>query len=186
MDVDAIRKDILNGNDQFLIHYYHESKRLCIGYLIKRNLCSSDEAEDIYAESIIILRDNIIQSKLKHSTNIKAYLKGICHNLAVNSIKKKVKESEKSEQVRLLFYENNYSIVESEELEHKKKICQKALATISKNCQRVLTLFYVHNLSMIEIAKEMNFSGKDVAKSTKSRCYKKWIEQINQMYNLSL
>ena len=64
-------------------------------------------------------------------------------------------------------------IFEEQESNLKREIALKLVAEMDKRCKKLLTLYYLHQKSMREIAAEMNFNNEDSAKSGKSKCMNK-------------
>jgi DNA-directed RNA polymerase specialized sigma24 family protein len=67
-------------------------------------------------------------------------------------------------------YNNIFETSKNEEITTKVK---ELMELIDVKCQKVLTLFYFHNLSMEDIAQEMDFKNEDVAKNKKLKCLKR-------------
>ena len=136
-------------------------------------------ASDHYTDAIMVLRDNIISGKFKETTNIKNYILTICLNLARNERYIERRRSKKESAVRLLLYEKDHNVNDSQSIKAERiKVCKAALKTLSERCQKILILYYVHNLRMKEIALELELSSGDVAKTLKSRCYKSWMKAV--------
>lgn len=178
--LELLRSDFISGKNQKLKEIYLQFKPDCRRVLLSKNYCDANTVEDIYNDAIIIFRKNLIQGKIKELPNLKAYLNSICINLSRENKRKILRSSKKAEEVRLLLYENNHNVVEDDnELSQERiNICRKALKTLSERCQNILTSFYVHQMSMKEIAEQLGLSSKDVAKTLKSRCYKSWIAEV--------
>jgi RNA polymerase sigma factor (sigma-70 family) len=178
-----IRQEILNGNLQFLKRVYSDYRSDCIRILMSKNYCDSDTAHDLFTDSIIVLRENLLNRKVQNLNNIKSYLTGICINLAKEKKKKHINKNKKMDLVRLLYYENGHNTIEAkEEQEELVKICKSALIKLSERCQKILVAFYVHKMSMQEIAEDLEMSSRDVAKTIKSRCYKQWIKETKLIH----
>lgn len=178
----ALRKSLIERNHSGLNALYLETKGSCIKILTSKNYCDEETALDVFTEAILIFRKNIISGKITSLTDPVNYLVSVCHNLIKSKNRKEKKISNKESEVRLLFYENGYNTVEeSIQKEHLIKICKKALASLTKRCQQILIAFYVHNMSMKEIAEEIELSSSDVAKTLKSRCFKSWQKAINEI-----
>jgi len=171
-----LRRQLINGDNALLKDYYLQHKKDIVNFLLIKKYCNKESAEGHFADAIIVLRNNVVSKKIETLTNLKSYLISICVNLSRNE---NYKKKRKEDQVRLLLHEKNYNIndkwdVKSERIE----ICKKALLTLSAKCQKILFGFYVHNLTMKDIAVELGLSSSDVAKTLKSRCYKSWMAEV--------
>ena len=177
-----IRKKFISGDYTYLKRLYTEYKSDCMRIVLSKNLCDEIQAEDFFTESLLVFRDNLISGKIKFLSNPKSYLSGICINLARDLIQKERRKEKKIDQLRLLYDEYDYNEIDvAEPKQELIAICKKALSLLSERCQQVLVAFYVHRLSMKEIAQELGLSSGDVAKTIKSRCYKSWIEHSKKL-----
>jgi len=173
--IQEIRTELLLGDNSFLAKVFTECEAYCKGFLVNKKSCPQQDVSDIYNEAILVLRENILKGKIQELTNLKSYLVGICLNIHYQSINKSKRIGAKEETVRLHFYEMNYSIDENQEyqIELMKEIGQRSLDSLDKKCYTLLKLFYFDALSMKEISEFMGFASANVAKTMKSRCYKK-------------
>lgn len=167
----------------------------CVSYLPKLyESCSKADAEDIFMDSLIQFRKNIIDNKLTELTNLKGYLFSICKNKYLKKYRSKSKEYTNIDDLYFYFYEHrefdiSYDpLVDREEkeadLKNRNTQLEKissALMKLNENCQKILKQFYVENRSMEQIADLMNFKSKDVAKATKYRCYRNWLKKVNDL-----
>lgn len=181
--LEQIRLSILSGDNQFLAEQYHLHKKYCVEFLSSRKHCLPTEAEDVFTESILVLRRNILANKLTHQQNIKSYLLSIAINLCKDQKRKKIRIAKKTEQVRLLFYEKNHNISKTydEDTEDVIRICRMSLRSMSPKCEQILRLFYIEGMKMKDIAELTGLANANVAKSSKSRCYNKWMEAALQL-----
>jgi len=123
-----------------------------------------------------------VSGKIKEMSSIKNYLVSTCINMTRQSYAQENRKSSRVEEVQTVLYPDG-SIIDTlkEENTYLIDICQKSLLLLTENCQKILVMYYVHNLSMREIAEEMNLSSSDVSKTMKSRCYKKWITKTKEL-----
>jgi len=77
--------------------------------------------------------------------------------------------------------ENQEMTIEREEL-HKSKVEQidNAMQQLSEKCRQVLYMAIADGLSMADIAAQLGMASADVAKTTKSRCYKRLLDFIRR------
>lgn len=172
----SLRSDFILKKNDYLQQLYQLYKADCIGFLKAKNYCDEPIAEGHFTEALIIFRNNVIQGKLTELSNMKSYLIGICINLVRADKYQEEKKIKKVDSVRLLLYNNDHNVIEEDDKEEMMQRCLFALSQVSERCQTILKAFYVHKLSMNEIAEELGLSSKDVAKTLKMRCYKSWIE----------
>lgn len=180
-ELEVLRKSLIARNSDGLKRLYTECKADCINILFSKKYCDKETAEEVYTDAILILRKNLISLKISELSNPVNYLVSVCVNLVRAQNRKEVNKSKKINEVRLLFYDNGHQPVKEED--NKSELIQKckaALLKLSERCQQIITAYYVHGLRMKEIAEELELSSSDVAKTLKSRCYKKWRDIIKE------
>ncbi len=175
MDIKTLRDALLSNHLASFSELYRSFKPYCLSILKgkHRNL-DHDEYEAIYNDAILIFRDNLIANKVSGSSNLKSYITGICLNVANNWLRKNQRYANKKTQIGLLFDSQGH--IPLEDLEYKENLylkLEKGLEDLSDKCKNIITAFYIDQLSMEEIAKKYKFASKDVAKTIKSRCFKK-------------
>lgn len=178
-----IREALLSGEYRFIQDLYTSHREYCVQYISNRNYASTEDAEDIFSDAILTVRDNIIDQKLKNANNLKSYILGICLNMAREKNRTHKKNSKKENEVRLLLYGNDHNSMtdEAEDRNEMIDLCKKALDALDQKCREIIKLFYLDSLDMKEIAERLGFANANVAKSSKSRCYKKWITEANAL-----
>lgn len=183
-ELTQLRNQLIKGDTRQLKEFYIAYLNDCQSVLISKNLCDKEASKEIFTESLIIFHKNIINSKIQELTSVKSYLISTCMNLARKQNQFVSKTQKKLDEVRLLFYRNNdTSIEEQENKEDLIAICKKALASLSERCQKIILGYYVQNLSMKEIAQNLELSSGDVAKTLKSRCYKNLLKEVKILRN---
>jgi RNA polymerase sigma factor (sigma-70 family) len=177
-----LRDDLLCNDSEQLKTIYLKYKDDCVGLLIAKMHISSEKAEDIFIDALLVLRQNIISERITKLSSVKSYLSSTCINMVRESWTYDSRIRKKEQNVRLLFYENNHKhkeeVMDEEEL---RKIAMKALSRLSDKCRSILIAFYVYKTPMKEIAEEFGFSSADVAKMTKSRCFKAWLKEVKSL-----
>jgi len=178
-DLELLRKNLINGRNDALKQIYLDNQAYCQKMVSSRNFTNESVFEDVYTEAILVFRKNIISGKIKELTSVKNYLVSTCLNMAKESFAKKARKRSHEERVKSVLYEEFDTLSEVSEYKEEMIVyCKKALEQLNERCQTILTAFYVHKLSMKEIAIEMELSSSDVSKTLKMRCYKKWISKI--------
>jgi RNA polymerase sigma factor (sigma-70 family) len=67
-----------------------------------------------------------------------------------------------------------------EEKEQKMKVLEKVLNQVTERCKKIFELFYFKKESMTEIAKKLEFSSVNSAKTQKYKCMEKAIKLAKQ------
>jgi len=176
---EAVRSQLVRGDNTSLGKIYIDCKSYCLNYFRKKYKIEDQEFNDLYTDAALILRQNIINNKVTSLDSIKSYLLTICLNLRKKKYTEFSRIQKKNEEIRLLYYPNSDKKVDDDMYKDNQEKAHSSLKQLSKKCQEVLIAYYVHDLSMKEIAVEMEFSSANVAKTSKMRCRKKWLEYFN-------
>lgn len=181
----ALRQELISGNTQSLKFIFEKYAEYCIKNLRKQKGCSLELAEDILMDAILNFRDRVVENKLSEVRNVRNYLYTTCTNMHKAQISKQTKNRNKAYEIQNTLYANYDQDHLSKEIlqqdqEEFKRISKETFAELNNTCQEVLRYFYVHNLSMEEIATRLGYSGANVAKTTKARCLKKWLEAVKK------
>ncbi|MDW3210927.1 MAG: sigma-70 family RNA polymerase sigma factor [Reichenbachiella sp.] len=177
-NLSQLKTELSLGKNTCLKEIFDNYASYCIGSLIKKTGCSEADAEDLLMDSILNFREKIISGQIEYLTNIKAYLFSTCYRMWLAKYHQEKTRSSQSEDIINELYDKHNDSFEKEE---KLKIGMEALNRLGKRCQEIIKLFYVHNKSMSDIAEIMNFADGNVAKTTKSRCFKKLLEEVNRL-----
>lgn len=188
-----LQQQIQKNDEQGLRSVFEQGNRYCVRTLIKKTNCSLADAEDIFMDAILIFRENMLNGKLKHLSNLKTYLFGICWNVwrdlnyARGRWQREQNEVQRQLYLALEPETKGLSSLEIEEIkaeaEHQLKWVQKALENLNKNCQELLKLVYMEKRKYEEVAQIMGFASANVVKVSKYRCHKKWVQEIEKTEN---
>lgn len=179
MDLETITKELKSGNNNCLKSLFEKYSDYCISNLMRKYDCLPEDAEDIFLDSLLVFRDNILLDKLSYLTNLRNYVYTICCNQYLRRYQVESRKRKKEEELRFNIYDEN-----DEDDEYKKellKITNLALINIGEKCKELLALFYAEGNDMNEIAKMMDFKNSSVAKTAKSRCFKKLMEEVRKI-----
>lgn len=172
LDFDAILESIKRGNDKAFAQVYKENRIPFLNFATAAGI-SLEEANDVYHESILALRENIISGKL---TTLKCTLKTYLFAIGKNKIRELQRRSKPFVSTEKIVIEETNEELDvdffDQEIINKQRAFARALKKLGQRCQEVLTLFYVEGYSLDEIALILKYSKKNVLKSQKSRCFK--------------
>jgi|GEM_PF-979994 len=195
-DLAKIIQTIKEGDNRPLKIIFERYSAYCIKPLLRKTDCSEDEAKDIFIEAVMNFREKILVGKVTKDTPVKSYMYQTCWNMWLKRSKKGRKFESVSDSERFFeryMYDEDIQeydpivsreILEEKELKHKNmlKASTQGLQELDEKCRKILTYFILDGLSMKEIAKRMGFANANVAKTSKSRCYKKWVKKVHQLY----
>ncbi|MEL6845614.1 MAG: sigma-70 family RNA polymerase sigma factor, partial [Bacteroidota bacterium] len=179
---------IRNGDSQALAEVMRDSATYCAKVLVKNTGCQYEEAQDYFIEAVLILRDKVLKGELTELSSLKAYLYRTCWNMWQEQNRRKARLQKHSQDIREQFYEESLldddPLVKAEvekqsraHYEQKLAATREALSLLDEKCRQILQLFYLQRMRMKANAEQMQFASADVAKTSKSRCYKKWMKE---------
>jgi RNA polymerase sigma-70 factor (ECF subfamily) len=167
---DAELQDLLRSDDKKALEtIYVKYKSEFLNYAKKYGLATNN-ALDIYQDSIIAMHHNFVSSQLViTSSSIKTYLFGI----GKFKILKKLKEDDKFLSVER--EEETYTEIRIEEFSPTREsiLLSENLGKISESCQIILELYYYRNLTVDEIVQLTDYKDGNTVRSHKSRCLKR-------------
>jgi RNA polymerase sigma-70 factor (ECF subfamily) len=135
----------------------------------------TEVAEDVFSDAVIDVYQNVLSGRYTKSdrASLKSYLFEIGKNKILNILNRQ-KISETHLKVISYQQEKTYNnIFETNKNQEITTKVQELMELIDEKCQKVLTLFYFHSLSMEDIAHEMAFKNEDVAKNKKLKCLRR-------------
>ncbi|MCX6134197.1 MAG: sigma-70 family RNA polymerase sigma factor [Ignavibacteriales bacterium] len=169
--LDLIRK----GDEEALVLLYDSTRRPIVN-LVMRNSGSSDDAEDVLQESLIVLWERVRAGKFEYKAKLSTFVYATAKNVWSQTLRRKGREvsgnldPDGAEDPAPSALEN---LIASEQA---LKVSD-ALGKIGEQCRKLLLLFYWDELSMDEIAVELGFANADTAKAKKYQC-KKALEEV--------
>lgn len=162
-------EQIRSGDRKEIEHIYNQHRAEFLAYASRFSL-QTDEAVDVYQDSIIVLYENIMSRKLTSLTSsLKTYLFAIGKYKILNRMKSKQPTEDINAYEHFLQDEAENEFVSKEENIVK---MQTAYRKLGAKCREVLRLYYYENRSLQEIMQKLDYASKDVVKSQKSRCIK--------------
>jgi RNA polymerase sigma factor (sigma-70 family) len=180
-DVEKVIQEIKNGNDDFLTKVFKTYAKYCIDTLVSKRKCPRQQAEDIYIDAVMNLRDKLLSGKIEVLTDTRSYLYATCNNMFLVSLKKDARVNIAA----LEMYGGEYAYGDDSDAEEYfqelHQITADALASLKDGCRDLLKSFYYDRLSMEEIAKQFSFVNTNVAKVAKSRCFQKLLNSIRTL-----
>lgn len=166
---------IRNHDSAVLEHVYDAYFPVIEGFVI-HNSGSRDEAQDVFQEAMIIVYKKIRDRELKLTCKFGTYLYAICKKIWIQDRKKYLLHAEKLRQQPLMVHDSGPP--EDPLLrKHMKDLFDKHFRELSKDCQKILTLFFT-NHTVDEIQAEMNYKDLHHAADRKYRCKKSLIKRM--------
>ena len=163
--IDGLR----TGNNEVLSALYKKYYNIVLKFIVN-NSGTQEAAQDIYQETIIVLYENVQRPGFELNCQLQTYIFSIAKRLWLKQLKKSSKT--------FLFKEDgeNELVDVSEEItEHLNKEVEldkltQSLTELGEPCATLIKDFYVHKLSMDEIAEKFGYTNADNAKNQKYKC----------------
>ncbi|MBK9285462.1 MAG: sigma-70 family RNA polymerase sigma factor [Sphingobacteriaceae bacterium] len=157
------------GDSEVLSALYKKHYNIVLK-LVVNNSGSSDEAADIYQESIIVLYENACKPDFELKCQLQTYIYSVAKRLWLKQLKKKGKSFLMKEND-----ENNIVDVNEDISLHIKKEndfmrIEKSLEALGEPCATLIKDFYIDQLTMEEIAEKFGYTNADNAKNQKYKC----------------
>ncbi len=176
-----IIEELRNGKNAILKTFYLQHAEYCIQKLTKKNRCPIEDAEDIFVDALINLREKLISGKVTAIANVRSYLYKTCDNMFLARLAHSKRAKRNLNELERFYYN---SVFNQDELPFDVELMEITMAAwskLSERCKDILHYFYIDKLKMREISEVLGLSNADVAKTTKSRCYRKLVEIANEL-----
>ncbi|ELR73124.1 RNA polymerase, sigma-E factor [Fulvivirga imtechensis AK7] len=185
-DSNNIVQRIRQGDSSCLEELVIAYKNYCTNGLRKKVGCTGEEAEELFIDALLELRDKILEGKLDRLINTKSYIFGICQNMWLAQKRQERKTLEKKKDIEIYYsaYLENDFLFSQNGADYKMQLIEiayQALESIDEKCRMIIKYFYLEKRSMDEIAELLDFASPDVAKTSKSRCFKKLVDKAKEL-----
>jgi RNA polymerase sigma factor (sigma-70 family) len=164
--LDLIRK----GDEEALVMLYESNRKPIVAY-VSRNSGTSDDAEDLLQESLVILWERVRRGKFEYKAQLSTFIYATMKNLWSQRLRgmKRLSSGEIDPNDHEDFSPSALDVlIESEHA----AMVRDALDRIGGQCRKLLLLFYWEEMSMDEIASRLGFANADTAKAKKYQCKK--------------
>lgn len=182
MKVAVLRKELTEGNMDCLEFIFKNYSAYCIERLVRFRGCPRPLAEDLFVDAVLNFREKVLRKEIEFLTNLRGYMYSTCVNMYKAAVQKRQRQQEKASDIGSLIYndqsDHESRIIEIETQQELNQLAVSSMAELNESCQKILRYFYVYHLSMQEIADRMGLASRHVAKTKRSRCYKKWLEIV--------
>jgi RNA polymerase sigma factor (sigma-70 family) len=173
------RNEVLNNKAfRFLYeHYYHAAEKIS-----RTVLNNTNEAPDIFQESLIALYENLRNNLYKGDSSVKTYLYSIIKNRAhIRKLKNRIIQKTEKKYWRLSA--ESFEITKEIDVNHieiKEYIALSMMDQLNTSCKVLLRLCFFEKMSMKDIASSMNLGSEEVARTQKKRCMQKLVSLISK------
>ncbi|MCL2098497.1 MAG: sigma-70 family RNA polymerase sigma factor [Bacteroidales bacterium] len=169
-------KPFLSGKESEIAKLYHIYREPFFAFIHKNNAgIGEEDIKEIYQESFIALWKNIRDKRLT-GENLQASLKTYLFGIGKRQSSKHVRDRKPSHP---LLYD--FAVLPEKEIgKEEKEIIIQAIENLGKPCSQVLTLFYLEEKSLKEIAGIMGYKSEQVAKNKRFSCMENLKIRINK------
>jgi RNA polymerase sigma factor (sigma-70 family) len=139
---------------------------------IKSNIISSggnkETAEELFNDALLLLIEKVSNPSFELTSKLSTYLYGIARFLWKNELRKQNKNQELEWIDAIILSEKELEY--DYEREYRFQALEKIITSLSLRCQAIFERFYYRNESMQVIAKVLEFSSENSAKTQKYKC----------------
>ena len=166
MNNNNILTAIRQGNSSELIEEIYLYYPVVRSFILK-NSGNEDEARDVFQEALVIFYEQAKNSDFQLSCNPNTYVYAISKNLWRLRLREKGKRVT-SDIENLIDVSAEVDAYQKEEKLY--GYLDKILLQLNEKCQAVFKHFYFLKKSMRDIARDLNFSSENAAKTQKYKC----------------
>lgn len=157
------------GNNEVLAALYKKYYNIVLK-LVVNNSGTSEAAQDIYQETIIVLYENAQKSGFELSCQLQTYIYSVAKRLWLKQLKKSghtflIREDDENE---LADVSEDVALHQQKENEFEK--IGRSLESLGEPCATLIRDFYVNKMSMDDIAEKFGYTNADNAKNQKYKC----------------
>jgi len=161
----------IKNQDNSAFQFLYKNYFGMIKELIRKNNGTTDDAKDIFQESIITVIEKLNDSPIILTSTFKTYFYSMCRLKWLKKIREKKKFIKLNEFDNLEIEDSIYDSDKEIKIEKLDMLTQ-----LGQKCQEILRLFYYQRKSFEEIALMLEYSNADNAKVQKYKC----IEQLKK------
>jgi len=178
----SILKEIRQGNEDALVRIYLKHKPEFIGWAVKKFNLSQEECEDIYQDTILVFRNNIVSEKLVElNSSVKTYLFAVAKNLALKKKSRLSNQYSEHQVEKEPLTPMEDSAHEVLALAERQQIITSIIDKLKEPNRSILKMYYYQNLSMREIAEKLNYKNEKVVKAQKVRCMNELKKMVREL-----
>jgi RNA polymerase sigma factor (sigma-70 family) len=160
----------LRSGDSIILQALYKKHYNIVLRFIVNNSGTADEAAEIYQQAIIVLYENVQKADFALTAKLQTYIYSVARRLWLKQLKRHgktflFKEEEESELAEVT-PDIDLHLKKEQELTR----MQKSLEELGEPCATLINDFYVHGLSMDEIAEKFGYTNTDNAKNQKYKC----------------
>ncbi len=166
-----IVQSVRRGEKEALLDLFDRNRKPVVT-LVTRNGGSTDDAEDVLHESVVIFWEKVRDGSFEQRAAVGTFIYGIAKRVWLQRLSRRRRESPddgQSDEAVSDAPAPDETLLADEE----KSRIHAAIKKLERTCRSLLILFYWENLAMEEIARLMGFANAQTAKAKKYQCKEK-------------
>ncbi len=171
-----ILRRLKKGDRDVLVELYKANETMIFKYIKDQN-GSSEDAEDLLQEALVVLWNNSKKSDFELTAKPSTYIYAIVKNLWLKNVEKSKRMSPENH-----ISQNAIADTPDADKHMDFALVRKMLNQMGETCRQVLLMFYYEGMDMQTIAKVNNFANADVAKAKKHQCLKELEKNVKSQF----
>lgn len=169
---------LLKEQDPKAIRSIYDDHYFLIKKIVISNNGNSEDAEDLFQETLISLIMNLQKKDFQLSCSLSTYIYSIAHNKWLYHLRQSKRQENLKGSLNPLAEISSDEWME-EEVDDEAKLVAKAMSKLGENCQKLIKAFYYESASLAEIASLLDYTA-DFVKVKKHRCMKELKKIISE------
>lgn len=158
-----------SGDGEVLNALYKKYYNIVLKFIVN-NSGSDEAAQDIYQETIIVLYENAQKPGFSLQCQLQTYIYSVAKRLWLKQLRKSGKLVLLKEDSENDFMDAEQEIADHDLKEAEIQKMNKSLEELGEPCHTLIKDFYVHKMSMDDIAEKFGYTNADNAKNQKYKC----------------
>ena len=185
MTTEPKEQELLHGlalNNRQAIETIYKDNYNMVQTFILNNSGSSDDAKDIFQETMIVLYEKVRSGSFELNCQIKTYVYSVCRRLwlkRLHQLQKITPETQNLEE--MVAVEEELGLHEQRNNDF--VLMEKAMQDLGEPCKSLLEAYYLQKKSMVEIAGNFGYTNADNAKNQKYKCLMRLKKMFFEHYN---
>jgi RNA polymerase sigma factor (sigma-70 family) len=169
LEQDKFLLEGLAAEDKATIEQLYRDQYNMVQSLVVNNNGSSDDAADIFQETMIVLFEKVKSGTFELNCRLKTFIYSVAKRLWLKKLQQQQRYSSNTDHL-----EETVPVEEELELHMKKQndftIMESAMSKIGEPCKSLLQAYYLQKKQMTEIAQDFGYTNADNAKTQKYKC----------------
>lgn len=190
--------DKMNDYEIIVNDWYLRLRNLFINTIHKQfSEMTIEDIEDVYNETFLAVRKNLIEGTVKEGTNWKSYIFKIGLHMTINKVKKEGKTLRALDQPadddidadeKFLTRLSLKDLVDDDEnkelLEKRLEVLGREIRYLPEPCETILKSYYYGQFTLTDIMVEIHYKSTDAVKAMKYRCMNRLKDRIKMAFKM--